>query len=350
MNANRNLLVAHAQAAAVGGAALAANAMAGVLGAAPELPAPFVWRDVALVFFLAALPLAASLATAALGRLPWSNHSLVVLLVEAIVLLSVPRLYIRARSENDAARTMQLVSQSRFGEARNLVHRILVFAPETRWKGNSLAQLAANIDQIVSQIETRVTAPLHEDVTDDERIARAKNLAILGRNSEALAILASSPTLADSASACNLRGTIHETQNQWRAAREWYAKAKAAWQPLADSQERTAGLIQATTGVAFCERKLGRLREAETAWHELLALSPGADTHFLLAQFYEDTQQATKARFHAQQAMQLDPAKYSVQGDRLMNKLVTSHFGCAAVFSADRSPSTPFGSDPLTNP
>ena len=133
-------------------------------------------------------------------------------------------------------------------------------------------------------------------------------------------------------------------------ARDWYGKAKAQWQSLADSAERTAGLSRSITGIAFCERKLGRLREAETAWRDLLSVSPTADTHFLLAQFYEDTQQAGKSRFHAEQAMQLDPQRYHVQGRRLIDKLVTSHFGCAGVFSADYSPSTPFGSDPLTNP
>jgi tetratricopeptide (TPR) repeat protein len=337
------VLQAHALAAAVGGAALVANAMGGALGAAPELPVPFVWRDVALVFFLAALPLAASLATAVLGRLPWSKHTLLILLVEAIVLLAVPRLYIRARCENDAARAMQLVSQSRFGEARDLLHQILAFAPESYWKGRSLPLFAANIDEVVSNFEALVIVPLHEDATDDERFARAKNLAILGRNAEALAVLASSPTLADSASAGNLRGTIHETQNHWRAARQWYATAKAAWEAQIDSPSRTDGLIQATTGVAFCERKLGHLREAEAAWQELLALSPSADTHFLLAQFYEDTQQATKARFHAEQAVRLDPANFTKQARGLTNKLVTSHFGCTAVFAADRSPATPFG-------
>ena len=199
------------------------------------------------------------------------------------------------------------------------------------------------IDEIMHRIEARLMAPLSGDATDEERIARAKDLAMLGRNREAIAVLDSLPALTDSAPACNLRGTIYETQSQWRTALAWYAKARSTWHSLADSQERTAGLIQATTGVAFCQRKLGRLREAEAAWQELLTLSPTADTHFLLAQFYEDTQQAAKARFHADQAVRLDPSTYAKQAHALTNKLVTSHFGCAAVFSADRSPSTPFG-------
>ena len=208
-----------------------------------------------------------------MGRLPRTNHSLCVLLFEALILLAVPRLYIRARSENDADRAMQLVGQSRLVEARKLLHQILVFAPESYWKGSSLPQFAANIDQVVSNFEALVIVPLHEDATDDERFGRAKILAILGRHSDALAVLASSPTLADSAPAGNLRGTIHETQNRSRTARQWYATAKAAWEPQIDSPSRTDGLIQATTGVAYCERKLGHLREAEAAWLELLSLS-----------------------------------------------------------------------------
>jgi tetratricopeptide (TPR) repeat protein len=314
------------------------------------VPAPFVWRDVALVYFLAALPLAATLATAVTAKLQWSAHSLVILLVESIVLLAVPQLYIRARCDHDANRAAELARQSRFGEASQLLHQILALRPRATWDGGPVAPASTAIDQVVRQIDNRVATPLSDEAADEDRIDRAQNLAMLGRTGAALAILASSPTLTDSPSACNLRGTIHETQDQWRAAREWYAKAQAAWQTLDDSVERTAGLVRAITGIAYCERKLGRLREAETAWLELLALSPSADSHFLVAQFYEDTQQATQARVHARQAMALAPDRYQVQGRRLLDKLVTSHFGCAGVFSAELSPSTPFGIHSQSNP
>jgi len=343
MISNRSLLVAHALAAFAGGAALCSMAIATGLGAPDAMPAPFIWRDVALVYFLAALPLAATLAAAVTAQLQWSSHSWAILLFETIVLLAVPQLYIRARCEHDGHRAAELARQSRFAEASGLMRQILALQPKAAWNGQPLSLASANINQVLREIEVRVAASLPNGATDEERISRAQHLAMLGRTNDALTILASSPALAASPAASNLRGTIHETQNRWRPAREWYAKAKVAWQPLPDSPARTTGLSQAVTGIAFCERKLGRLREAEAAWRELLTLSPTADTHFLLAQFYEDTQQAGKARFHAQQAMQLDPQRYQVQGRRLIDKLVTSHFGCAGVFSAELSPSTPFG-------
>ena len=100
-------------------------------------------------------------------------------------------------------------------------------------------------------------------------------------------------------------------------------------------------MARAVTGVAFCERKRGHLREAEAAWQELLSLAPTAETqadaHFLLAQFYDDTQQTEKSQFHVQQAMKLDPEQYVEPGRQLLSKLVTSHFGCVGIIN---SPST----------
>jgi hypothetical protein len=67
----------------------------------------------------------------------------------------------------------------------------------------------------------------------------------------------------------------------------------------------------------------------------VLALAPTAESHFLLAQFYEDTQQAMKAEAHARQAMILDRRRYLAEGQNLIDKLITLHFGCWGVAAAD---------------
>jgi hypothetical protein len=73
---------------------------------------------------------------------------------------------------------------------------------------------------------------------------------------------------------------------------------------------------------------LGHYARAETAYQQLLALSPTADTHFLLAQFYEDVQRTSLAAEHARRAMALAPERYQQPGEQLLDKLVTLHFGC----------------------
>lgn len=327
----------HALAAAVAIAVVGASAIVGSLGNWDACPAPFVWRDVALVFFLAALPLAATIA-AVLRGLRWSRHVAAVAALEIVVLVAVPQLYIRARCASDAARLAGLIEQSRLGEARALVNRLLMLAPNARWKGRPLRPAAAEVAAAVRELERRVATPLDTNATDDDRLRRARDLAMLGRTSGAIAVLDSSPSLAALPDADNLRGTIHETRGEWKAARQWYDRARLGWQEIADSPARTAGLVRATTGVAYCERKLGRLPQAEATYQEVLALAPTAESHFLLAQFYEDTQQSAKAQAHARQAMTLDPERYQADGQKLIDKLVTLHFGCWGVFNNQAHP------------
>jgi hypothetical protein len=60
---------------------------------------------------------------------------------------------------------------------------------------------------------------------------------------------------------------------------------------------------------------------------------PDRGAHFLAAQFYEDSQSSSLALQHAQQAMALDPVRYSESGRKLIDKLQTVHFGCWGVYS-----------------
>jgi tetratricopeptide (TPR) repeat protein len=259
--------------------------------------------------------------------------------VALVILLLVPSLYVRARCRHDAARLTGLLEQSRFGEARALARDLLALAPELRWEGRPLRQAAADIERTTGALESRVAAALPAQATDARRLSRARDLAMLGRSGKALDVLQSLSGASTFAEACNLRGTIHETGGAWEAGREAYREAKRAWEAMPASSRRAAGLIRATTGIAYCERKLGRYREAEAAYRELLALAPTADSHFLLARFYEDVQQADKAQTHARIAMALAPNRYGQEGRKLIDKLTTLHFGCLGVFLDERGSS-----------
>lgn len=332
---NLTLPKSHALAAVIAGLALAAAAHATAVGW-DRFPPPFVWLDVAVVYFLAALPFAASLATAALFQLPRRRTTFVILLVESVTLIFLPQLYIHARCTHDVKLAVQLSRDSRYGEAHTLLQRVLALRPNAQWNGSSVADAARNIDDIVRRLEQRVAPPLAENPTADECLERAELLAILGRTADALAVL-DSPVLSDSPQADNLRGIIHETLGQWSIARDSYARGRAAMQSQPDSAARLPAIQESTRGIAFCERKLGRLHQAEAAWQQLLSLAPTAEMHMLLAQFYDDTQQTTKAQFHAQQAAQLAPRNSPIprQARQLQNKLLTSHFGCLGVIGED---------------
>ncbi len=324
-------------AATVAGGTIVLASLARVAGW-QDFFAPFYWLDVAVVCFLAALPLAATLAVAVYGKSAGNGRTLRVMAVEALVLILIPAFYISIRTESEIANCVELVGQSRYEEARESMQRICRLAPGARWNGQLLATEVVKIEPIVARLEQSVAERLPANANDAQRIERSQHLAMLGRTDEALVVLDGAVSLADDADASNLRGTIFETRREWRKAHEWYVRAKNAWQKEADSPRRTAGLTRAVRGVAFNARKKGSLREAEAAWKELLSLSRNnhtrAETHFLLAKFYEDAQQAGKAQLHARQAMQLDPQGYSVSGERLLNKLVTSHFGCVGILNS----------------
>jgi tetratricopeptide (TPR) repeat protein len=188
---------------------------------------------------------------------------------------------------------------------------------------------------VISELNRQAAVPLANQASAEERLQRARTLAMLGRSEAALAVLDLMTDPVAEAEADNLRGTIYENRGQWEAGLAAYAQARDAWDAQPHSAGRTAGLLQAATGMAYCLRKAGRYAEAEATYHQVLALAPTADTHFLLAQFYEDAQQADQARQHARQAMALDPRSYQQLGNKLINKLVVHQFGCLGVFRGE---------------
>lgn len=256
---------------------------------------------------------------------------LVWLLTTWLVALALPSTYIIARCRRDVAHLQMLRDQSRFGEAAIVAHRLLRLAPGTLVQGQPVARVAADIDRAVRKLQSAVAVVPPANASDDDWLLRARQLAMLGQTDAALDALAA--VRIPRPNIHLLSGTIHENCQRWQEALDDYSLAHLNWEAQPNSPQRQAGRIQATTGVAYCLRKQGRYLEAEQSYQRLLALAPDADVHFLLAQFYEDTQQTTLARQHAQRAMALAPDQYQQSGQRLINKLTTMHFGCFKMLS-----------------
>jgi hypothetical protein len=311
-----------------------------------------VWRSLQAL----GLALPASLFIAAVVRRPlcpvlsrdWRSAAVTVAFCISFVWL-IPGAYAATRVRHHVGRLQQLLDEARFAESRRLAHALHTFDPSLRPAGIAsspsqelpLSSLVEMLDEHVRRLGDRVSRPLPSGAPDSARLDRAEELAMLGREPEAVVLLL---PLAErrpaDPRACELLGMIHETREDFAAARAAFERAAENWESLPPSSERILGRAQAMRGIAYAERKLGRYSAAEAAYQKLLAISPTADTHFLLAKFYEDTQQASAARRHARRAMELAPDAYSAPARELIDALTVRHFGCLPVYVQERTRDT----------
>jgi tetratricopeptide (TPR) repeat protein len=290
-----------------------------------EMPGVAVRALTALAFALpATIAIAASLGASA-ERSRGVRQTALFVMLGLIALLAAPMFYLQARTRHDRTRLADYLDQGRVGDARGLAHAMLALDTQTDWHGQPLAKLAAALDEHAMQLEALVAEPLPTDASHSVRLQRSRHLAILGRTEEALGAL---PKIVD-AEVANLRGTIHEARGEWALALTAFQSARSA------CEERTPARVRATTGIAYAQRKAGDYVGAEATYQELLALAPGADTHFLLAQFYEDAQNAGQASHHARRAMLLHPERYRKDGEQLIRKLSVFQFGCLRALGGD---------------
>lgn len=265
----------------------------------------------------------------------WMRSAFVSAVFGLLISTCVPLVYVAARCRHDEILIDEMVGQSRFGEADSRIREIRLLAPSMVEKSGLLKLRSNEIANVVAELESQIANSSQTQMTSENRLEHCRRLAMLGRNDQALVELAPLLATTMNAPAWDLAGTIHETVGEWDQAKASHERAIRAWQSQSASSRRDVGLVRSALRLAHCERKLGNYGVAESHYMEVLAAMPTAENHFLLAQFYEDMQQASKAYAHARQAMTLDSRRYQQSGKKLIDKLQRGHFGCLQVYRAE---------------
>lgn len=263
--------------------------------------------------------------------------------VTLMISVFLPATYLHGRCQYDLVKLDELIQQSRIGEASSWASRIALIAPAARVGNRPLRQVQRALDQKKSELTRQLSESQNRSVSDQIRIEQARCLAMLGRRSEALRCLDEADFV--SAETLNLKGLIYETQDDWRAAEASYQLAYERLTALNDrnhpgfetpdgpkSSVHMTSMQQALQGLGYCQHKQGRYATAEKSYRQLLELSPTADVCFLLAQFYDDTQQTSLAHRFAKQASRLDPVRFKQASHKLITKISQEHFGCFGVY------------------
>lgn len=245
----------------------------------------------------------------------------------------LPKVYTEAHLQFDQQRFTEFVEQDRLGDAAELARRLSMTDPQGTWRGHPWPRVLSELRSAMATLERQLPSPLTADASLADRLDQARTLAMLGRGSEAVGGLTADA--ATSPAAALLLATWYENRQEWNTARLWYRQALQQLGLSPANETMRLDLVQAWTGIGFCERKLGNLPMAEAAYQQVLQLLPTGESHFLLAQFYEDTQRADLAQQHARRAVQLDPAQFAEPARRLTNRLVMHHFGCFGVYRSN---------------
>ena len=252
------------------------------------------------------------------------------------VLALVPSIYIDARGRHDAEQYFSLRQQSRLGEASSLLRRMLFLDPTIRKDEHLLRREQSDLNREIDSLNRQVSNKLSTTATFDQRLQRSRLLAVLGHTNEAINLLLEKSESIQSVEACSLLGTMHENRHDWDSAIRFYGIAETLLRSSPAETADSAEAYQVAMGSAYCYRRLGRLSEARACYLRLLEINPNADTHFLLAQFFEDIQETSSAQHHALEAARLDPNRYRERGNQLTRKMRTLHFRCLSV-SGDSS-------------
>ncbi|MFG0261497.1 MAG: hypothetical protein ACF788_03825 [Novipirellula sp. JB048] len=252
-------------------------------------------------------------------------------LMAAALLFLIPAAYADAVAEGIRLELEQSLDSRRFALANRQVARYAQLKSSGQVQGKSIQRVRRELDEIVLALTREAERPLPADASLSELGRRITVLMHLDRNRQALQWIEPlthgprfHPVSLDYKALCYQRlGQLPESMQA-------YQDCLAYWKTQPEGDARRSGLASAFKGIGFAARRLNQRRLEETAYRELVAVAPTAESHFLLAQCYREHQKTRLAAAHAAKAIELDPG-FAAQSQTMLSSMSTDHFGCLQV-------------------
>ncbi len=205
-------------------------------------------------------------------------------------------------------------------------------APDDRWNGQSLRRVHLQLISEVERIETTLNRLSPTEAQSNPGLVASLYLQLDDFAGAERTIQPYLDTAEPSPFAWDTCGLILQRQERWADSEQAYHKAFELWSAMNATPNQQEGLASALRGMAHAQNRQGQTRKAEETYLKLLEINDSAETHFLLAQFYEEEQQTAEAFHHASRAMALAPSRFSEAGQTLIDQLQSAHMGCFQIY------------------
>ncbi|HWB00675.1 MAG TPA: hypothetical protein VG713_19410 [Pirellulales bacterium] len=242
--------------------------------------------------------------------------------------IALPAVFINDLIGKQTVLASDLLARQQLVAADRVIARLSAAGSNRPLRGAEPTTVRRKLARTIMALEQRVDRADPAALDAQQTIELARALAMLDRAAAAQALL--EPLAGERADAALLLAATLQEQQIWEASLAQFASAARLLRDMPDSAQRTAGLVQAIDGIAFCERELGRFREAQQSYEAGLRELPNAAAHFhfQLARHHQLGGRPTTAMAHLQQAATLDPQGYGSQSAALIRQLAAGSPGC----------------------
>lgn len=242
--------------------------------------------------------------------------------------IALPAVFINDLIGKQTVLASDLLARQQLVAADRVIARLCAAGSNRPLRGAEPTTVRRKLARTIRALEQRVDRANPAAFDAQQTIELARTLAMLDRAAAAQELL--EPLAGERADAALLLAATLQEQQIWEASLAQFASAARLLRDMPDSAQRTAGLVQAIDGIAFCERELGRFREAQQSYEAGLRELPNAAAHFhfQLARHHQLGGRPTTAMAHLQQAATLDPQGYGSQSAALIRQLAAGSPGC----------------------
>lgn len=246
----------------------------------------------------------------------------------AAVAILLPAVYGLELSRRQTAQAGELIERQQIVAAAAIAGRLAAIGSPRTISGAPPRVAQAHLRKKITELERFAAVTASGTDRGENRLERARALAMLGRAAEAQACVA--PLAERNPDAALLLAAILQELQQWDESTRWYrAGMRLAVEELPPA-EATSRRVRAINGLAFNARSAGQYAEAEAAYLAGLAEIPAAAAHFhyQLGRHHQMGGRPARAAEHLRSAAQLAPQQYAEPAAAMLKQLASETPAC----------------------